>query len=357
MGNFYMESTQINYRRDEKLKTVDQKLQELSETSAIDTDIAPVFKSTNTYQPGDMVYYRNKLYVFNVEHTGAWAAADVTATDVTTTMNAGLDSLKSGLTNNTNDLTTGSRTKNILPLSIDFIKANNTEGTWNGNVYTVNGITITFNTDSNGNITSITKSADTPSATTVLLLYKSLSTFLPSATTKLNGCPTGGGNQTYKIDVIDSNAAIYAVDYGASTDGVTISDTSLVYDLMVRIVIYTGSTTEITFYPMIRLATASATYVPYIESVNARLEAVENGIARLVCTEIVYDDSASLFTLPSGVPKPKDGAQIMVCGRNRSTGAIYALWFDNSASGFKIGKILDGNAPADGISISVQYIA
>lgn len=90
MGNFYMESTQINYRRDEKLKTVDQKLQELSETSAIDTDIAPVFKSTNTYQPGDMVYYRNKLYVFNVEHTGAWAAADVTATDVTSAMNAAL---------------------------------------------------------------------------------------------------------------------------------------------------------------------------------------------------------------------------------------------------------------------------
>lgn len=94
MGNFYMESTQINYRRDEKTKTVDQKLRELSETSAIDTDIAPVFKSTNTYQPGDMVYYRNKLYVFNVEHTGTWAAADVTATDVTTE----ISSLKSGLT-------------------------------------------------------------------------------------------------------------------------------------------------------------------------------------------------------------------------------------------------------------------
>ena len=90
MGNFYMEATQINYRRDEKPKTVDQKLQELSQESAIDTDIAPVFKSTNTYQPGDLVYYRNKLYVFNVEHTGAWAAADVTATDVTSAMNAAL---------------------------------------------------------------------------------------------------------------------------------------------------------------------------------------------------------------------------------------------------------------------------
>ena len=90
MGNFYMEATQINYRRDDTIKTVDQKLQELSQESAIDTDIAPVFKSTDTYQPGDMVYYRNKLYVFNVEHTGAWAAADVTATNVSSAMNAAL---------------------------------------------------------------------------------------------------------------------------------------------------------------------------------------------------------------------------------------------------------------------------
>ena len=89
----------------------------------------------------------------------------------------------------------------------------------------------------------------------------------------------------------------------------------------------------------------------------AKKSDLTNVESRLVCTEIVYDDSASLFTLPAGVSKPKDGAQIMVCGRNRSTGAIYALWFDNSASGFKIGKILDGSAPADGTSISVQYIA
>lgn len=90
MGNVVMEATQINYRRDEALKTVDQKLQELSETSAIDTDIAPVFKSNITYHPGDLVYYRNKLYVFTAEHTGAWAAGDVTSTDVSTAMNTAL---------------------------------------------------------------------------------------------------------------------------------------------------------------------------------------------------------------------------------------------------------------------------
>lgn len=90
MGNVVMEATQINYRRDDTLKTVDQKLQELSQESAIDTDIAPVFKSTDTYHAGDLVYYRNKLYVFNVYHTGAWAAADVTATNVSAAMTAAL---------------------------------------------------------------------------------------------------------------------------------------------------------------------------------------------------------------------------------------------------------------------------
>ena len=93
MGNFYMEATQINYRRDEKLKTVDQKLQELSQESAIDTDIAPVFKSTSTYNPGDLVYYRNKLYKCTIQHTGAWAAGDFTATDVSTALNTAVGSL------------------------------------------------------------------------------------------------------------------------------------------------------------------------------------------------------------------------------------------------------------------------
>ena len=84
MGSFNMEATQINYRRDETIKTVDQKLQELSQESAIDTDIAPVFKSTSSYEVGDLVYYRNKLYTCTTPHSGAWAAADFTATDVTT---------------------------------------------------------------------------------------------------------------------------------------------------------------------------------------------------------------------------------------------------------------------------------
>lgn len=93
MGNVIMEATQINYRRDDTLKTVDQKLQELSQESAIDTDIAPVFKSTSAYNPGDLVYYRNKLYKCTNQHTGAWAAGDFTATDVSTALNTAAGTL------------------------------------------------------------------------------------------------------------------------------------------------------------------------------------------------------------------------------------------------------------------------
>ena len=102
MGNVIMEATQINYRRDKTLKTVDQKLQELSQESAIDTDIAPVFKSTETYNPGDLVYYRNKLYKCLNTHTGAWAAGDFASTDVSTAINAAvgaLDAIKADASN------------------------------------------------------------------------------------------------------------------------------------------------------------------------------------------------------------------------------------------------------------------
>ena len=102
MGNVIMEATQINYRRDDTLKTVDQKLQELSQESAIDTDIAPVFKSTETYNPGDLVYYRNKLYKCLNTHTGAWAAGDFASTDVSTAINAAvgaLDAIKADASN------------------------------------------------------------------------------------------------------------------------------------------------------------------------------------------------------------------------------------------------------------------
>ena len=345
MGNFYMESTQINYRRDEKLKTVDQKLQELSETSAIDTDIAPVFKSTNTYQPGDMVYYRNKLYVFNVEHTGAWAAADVTATDVTTAMNAALsgkadyadlagafsaelsysagdlviyngiiyrctndhtgawdaddfsattiaaeiDSLKSGLTNvqgdvklNTNDLTTPSRTKNLLPMTLNGIKSANTTGTWNNNEYTIGGCVFTVNTNAQGIVTSIDVS-NANTTTYVSALYIPL----PKNNNKYKF--GGGGGNNYNIILWDNTTNARAKKWDGSTDSEASTNTTALWEVLnvasdsielrCRVNANTPAGSS-TYYPLlVGENETDPTFAPYIPSVESRIEAVESTTA------------------------------------------------------------------------------
>ena len=50
----------------------------------------------------------------------------------------------------------GGAGKNLLPLTLDAIKAANTFGTWSDNVWTSSGISFTVNTDESGNVASIT---------------------------------------------------------------------------------------------------------------------------------------------------------------------------------------------------------
>lgn len=355
MGNVVMEATQINYRRDETLKTVDQKLQELSETSAIDTDIAPVFKSNITYHPGDLVYYRNKLYVFTAEHTGAWAAGDVTATDVSTAMNtalagkadyadiagafseetayaagdlviyngiiyrctndhtgewdsddfsattigAELNAINSNLTNvaddvklNTQDLTTPSRTKNLLPMTLNGIKSANTDGTWSGNAYTISGVTFTILTDNDNNVIGIETDGTSTNDWVILVLNADFA--LPAGTYAGNGV-SGGNSSTYRIDVSCFSTSIINGD-----NLTTISDTTSIY---AQIVVRTSGTdvSGKTFYPMIRLATETdSTFAPHIPSVESRIEAVEAIVASYTltpATSVTLDRGSCIRTI------------------------------------------------------------
>lgn len=251
MGSFYMESTQINYRRDETVKTVDQKLQELSETSAIDTDIAPVFKSTNTYAPGDMVYYRNKLYVFNVEHTGAWAAGDVTATDVTTEVS----SLRSGLTNY--EATTNA----ALSVPEDSGK---------------NLFSGSFTTTTNGGVTFTANSDGTVSATNTSTGYASVNSTeftLKKGQYIFSGAPSG--NAKYVLALYANNVVLSQIANGSSVTINLDSDTALVMRCVIN-----GADVEtgVDFEPMIRPSyITDNTFAPYIPSVETRLESVEKG--------------------------------------------------------------------------------
>lgn len=274
MGSFYMEATQINYRRDETLKTVDQKLQELSEESAVDTDIAPVFSKTATYNPGDLVYYKNRLYVCVTQHTGAWAAADFTAS----TVSAELGSLKSGLTNVDVALSVPEGTgKNVLPITVNGIKALNTSGTWDGNDYAINGITYTIVTDASGNITSITADGTSTDRARLYLVYGNISKF---SNMILSGCSNGESNYGIVIQMSSNPWTIYATNRNGDTTISTISSS----DSNIFIEIANGKTVEnIAFYPMIRDSRISdPTFAPYIPSVESRIEAVESDLANLV---------------------------------------------------------------------------
>ena len=354
MGSFYMEATQINYRRDETVKTVDQKLQELSEESAVDTDIAPLFSKTSTYNPGDLVYYKNKLYVCNTQHTGAWAAADFTATTVSAAMtasSAALDASKADYTDLApafdsessyvaGDLVTYSGTvyrctndhtgawdaddfssttisgelntinsnlsgyeattnaalavpentgKNVLPLTVDRIK-NSTGGTWDGNTTVKSGITWTILTDGSGKVTGIKA---TGTATADSTLFIGLGNTVPTGNYYFNGCPTDGSESKYDLYAWDQTTSARvkkwdgttasASDFGGTSQQIKVlSDNSQSLGCRVKSGFAIGSD-GIVFYPMIRLPDITdAAFVPYIPSVNARLEAVESARFRVL---------------------------------------------------------------------------
>lgn len=202
-----------------------------------------------------------------------------------------INELKSGLTNLDVALSVPDGSgKNLIPLSLANFKTYSTDGTWASNVYSVNGIDFTVNTDASGVVTSISASG-TASATAMIELRMDVK----NGAYTLNGCPSGGSAgyflQIYKSGVIDVK------DRG---DGAAVN---LASDANVRVGLAVGEgleVTDLTFYPMLRDARISdPTFAPYIPSVESRIESVE--IARPVDTIdipiVVSDDNVGTLYL------------------------------------------------------------
>lgn len=144
--------------------------------------------------------------------------------------------------------------KNKLPLVLADIKSANTSGTWSGNTYTLNGVTFEVLTDSADNVEGI-KVNGLASASTLF----STPNFSANGNYIVNGCPSGGSNDTYRIDV-RSSSGVVDIDTGAGKEIYNVT-----YDIYCAIRIEGGYTANnLTFYPMIRLSTESdATFEPY----------------------------------------------------------------------------------------------
>lgn len=153
---------------------------------------------------------------------------------------------------------TGGAGKNLLPMTVDSIKAaNGGASSWSGNSKTINGVTFTINADSAGNVTGI-KANGTASGSTWLVLG-SINDFA-AGTYILNGTPPTGTSSTYYLALTDSTIG-FTPEYGSGVNIVKgASDTG-----RIGINIRTNyNANNLVFYPMLRLASVSdATFEPY----------------------------------------------------------------------------------------------
>lgn len=189
-----------------------------------------------------------------------------------------VNELKSGLTNVDVALSVPDGAgKNILPMTVDGIKAANTSGTWSGNTYTYNDIVYTLVTDNDGNLVKITVNGTTTLRS--FLIVGSISGLIGQEVIMNGGASGGVASYTASGYCLFTGGVgvpqVYDVGSGATF---TVSS----YGGDVQINVKNTSVSNLDFYPMIRLASVSdPTFAPYIPSVNSRLQAVESGLTNI----------------------------------------------------------------------------
>ena len=138
---------------------------------------------------------------------------------------------------------------NFLPMLMTTIKASNTAGTWNGNVYSVNNIDFTFTVDANGYVTKVNVNGNSASAGIDVRLGDYT---LSKGTYKLKcGLYTNNANTRFAL----TNASGTYTEYASDKDGEEVF--TLSSDSVVRPRLYFASgdsRTNVDLYPEIVLS-------------------------------------------------------------------------------------------------------
>lgn len=184
--------------------------------------------------------------------------------------------------------TVGWSGKNLNGITLEEVKAANNTGTWSGNVYTINSVPFTFNTQ-NGYVSSISCGNATASATITIFVSKILNI---SKALKLNGCPSDGGASTYKLLAVNTGGSSLGLDedYGGGANlGVVTGD------FRIQLRVYSGQNPNgKVFKPMIYDADIlDPTYEPYFGSTAfPRSEQAVLGAKNLFSPQFVLSDNA-----------------------------------------------------------------
>lgn len=155
--------------------------------------------------------------------------------------------------NNISDVIGRNGAKNLLP----FNKAVNTQGTWNGNVYTHNGIEYTVNDDGTI-IASGTASAGSEITINVFTLK--------AGSYKFSGTPSGGSRSSYFIYHNEQSVGGMQTDVGSGAS-FTVNDAAHMQYFRIQIANGYAITGTLVFKPMLTLASQPdsdyAHYEPY----------------------------------------------------------------------------------------------
>lgn len=152
--------------------------------------------------------------------------------------------------------------KNKLWTGLSNIKSINTDGTWNDNVYSINGIAYTISTNSSGNVTKIVANG-TATANATLNVNSNFDT------TNYNGyiysCLTQAGGSGKFRSAIQQNGSPYTELANDTGSGATITTPSSGTKAgRVWIAISSGRTvSNLEFYPMVRPSGTDSTFAPY----------------------------------------------------------------------------------------------
>ncbi len=190
----------------------------------------------------------------------------------------------------------GGAGKNLLPMTVDNLKAFNTSGSWSGNTYTKYNVHFTILTDTDNNVIGINVDG-TNNESSVANFDLATSSTLPVVLTGdyiINGCPTNGSASSYNIRVGKGSSSSYVGnDFG---NGLSATFNNEIITMQIHIA--SGATvSNKVFQPMIRLSMETdATFEPYtnIASISGRSKVDILGCGKNLCPTTSFQSSFAI---------------------------------------------------------------
>ena len=149
--------------------------------------------------------------------------------------------------------------KNLLLTTLESLKALNTSGTWNDNVYTYRNVAYTVLTDIDNNVVGINVNGTSSALSTFdINLFGNM--ILPNGTYRFNGCPSGASASTYYlqvtktpspsiIDVGNGNTFIVGNDYVLSRIRIVVESGKTASNALFKPMIINNAETDLSFEP------------------------------------------------------------------------------------------------------------